>query len=88
MATSHQMINPLVKIEIFTEVEEDREVSEVILLEETSGVENSEEDREEISEEAVVKGSKMKEDQFNMKEDTRKVVIEIDLKFQVMTKEK
>jgi hypothetical protein len=80
--------NPLVKIEIFTEVEEDREVSEVILLEVTSEVENSEEDLEEISEEVVVKGSKMKEDQFNMKEDTRKVVIEKDLKFQVMTKEK
>ena len=57
MATSHQMINPLVKIEIFTEVEEDREVSEVILLEVTSEVENSEEDLEEISEEVVVKGS-------------------------------
>ena len=57
MATSHQMINLLVKIEIFTEVEEDREVSEVILLEVTSEVENSEEDLEEISEEVVVKGS-------------------------------
>ena len=82
------MINPLVKIEIFTEVEEDTEVSEGILQEETSEVENSEEDLEEISEEVVVKGSKMKEDQFNMKEDTRKVGIEKDLKFQVMTKEK
>ena len=82
------MINPLVKIEIFTEVEEDTEVSEVILQEETSEVENIEEDREEILEEVVVKGSKMKEDQFNMKEDTRKVGIEKDLKFQVMTKEK